>query len=224
MLTILNLFGRSPFAPLRKHMEKVAQCVFKLTELFEALERKDIPQLEKVAEEISTLEHDADEIKNEIRDHLPKTLFLPIDRGNILKILSLQDSIADRAEDVAVITVIKPLEMIDSLREDFYPFLAKNLDCFNGTYEIIEELHELLESSFGGAEAKKVRAMVDHVALQEQEVDRLQRKLIQKLIDSESRLTFVTYDLWQKIFTGIASISNISESLAFSVRITLDLK
>jgi uncharacterized protein Yka (UPF0111/DUF47 family) len=37
MLTILNLFGRSPFAPLESHMEKVSECVGMLKILFEAL-------------------------------------------------------------------------------------------------------------------------------------------------------------------------------------------
>lgn len=224
MLTILNLFGKSPFAPLQKHMEKVAECVFKLPDFFKALEEGDKKSVNQIAEQISELEHQADLIKNEIRNHLPKTVFLPMDRGNLLEILTLQDRIADQVEDIAVVLTLKPLHLMDSFKQEFYLFLKKNLDSFKGTYRIIQELHELLESSFGGAEAERVRSMIDKVAFQEHEVDVLQRKLIRKLIDSEKELTFVTYDLWQRAFIAIASLSNISEKLAFCIRTTLDLK
>lgn len=224
MLTILNLFGRSPFAPLRSHMEKVTQCVYKITELFEALQNEDFAKLEKIAAQISELEHEADLTKNDIRNHLPKSLYLAIDRSNLLEILALQDSIADKAEDIAVLITLKPVKMIDSLKPDFKAFLEKNIESFNGTRDIIKELHELLESSFGGIEAEKVRSMVDNVAFKEHEADILQRKLLKNLFKAENEMSYGTFHLWQKIFEAIAAISNLSEKLAYRVRMNLDLK
>ena len=125
MYTILNLFARSPFAPLRTHMEKVGACVDLLQELFAAIERKDYAAAEKTATLISEHEHAADLMKNDIRNHLPKSLFLPIDRGQLLEILSLQDGIADKAQDVAVLATIKPLEILPSFQEDFKAFSRK---------------------------------------------------------------------------------------------------
>ncbi len=69
MLHILNLFGRSPFAPLQDHMSKVALCIEQLEVLFDALEKKDMPSLEKLTQHISELEHAADLTKNDIRNH-----------------------------------------------------------------------------------------------------------------------------------------------------------
>ena len=224
MLTILSLFGRSPFAPLQSHMEIVAQCVHCLFDLFEALEAKDYEEIEKLSEKISNLEHDADLIKNDIRNHLPKSLFLPIDRENLLKILSIQDSIADKAEDVAVLITLKPLELLPIFKDEFKLFLHKNIKTFDEAMLIVKELHELVESSFGGKEAAKVRAMVDEVAYQEHEVDVIQRKLLKSLFKAEDQLTYVTFDLWQRLFESIASISNLSENLAYRIRTTLELK
>ena len=53
MLHILNLFGRSPFAPLQGHMEKVADSVFELIPLFSALKEQNYPLLQKIADRIS---------------------------------------------------------------------------------------------------------------------------------------------------------------------------
>ncbi|MCB1148947.1 MAG: TIGR00153 family protein [Chlamydiia bacterium] len=224
MLTILNLFGKSPFAPLMHHMELVGRCVELVPELFIHMKAGDATALEKTAAEISRIEHKADLAKNDIRNHLPKTLFLAIDRAHLLEILSLQDSIADTAEDVAVLLTLKELKLIDVFKEDFQPFLMKNLEAYKIAKEVMRELHDLLESSFGGVGAEKVREMVIDISEKEHEADVLQRKLLKKLIDAESELSYTTFYLWTKIFTSIAAISNLSEKLANRVRMTLDLK
>lgn len=224
MRTFLNLFGRSPFIPLQSHMQNVADCVHLLQDLFDALEVKNYDRLEKIAKSISEHEHIADITKNDIRNHLPKSLFLPIDRGQLLEILSTQDRIADCAEDVAILATLKPLELFDAFKSEFRLFLNKNIECFNEAQKIILELHELLESSFGGLEAEKVKSMVEVVAFKEHEADLLQRQLLKSFFAAESQLSFITFDLWQRIFSSIAAISNLSENLANRVRMTLEIK
>ena len=223
-MTILNLFGRSPFAPLESHMEEVTICVYLLIDLFDALENKDYTRLEEVAKKIGEQEHKADLTKNNIRNHLPKSLFLAIDRAQLLEILGLQDSIADKAEDVAVLTTIKPIEILEPFSQDLRLFLTKSIETFNGARKIVKELQELLESSFGGIEAEKVRSMVDDVAFKEHEVDLIQRNLLKSMFAIEEQMSYSTFYLWQKIFQALGSISNLSENLAYRVRMTLELK
>jgi uncharacterized protein len=224
MYTILSLFARSPFAPLQSHMEKVTHCVHKVKDLFDAFQKQDYPLLEKIVAEISELEHQADLTKNDIRNHLHKNVYLPIERGSLLEILSIQDNIADTAEDIAILLTFKQTAMIESLKEDFKLFLAKNIESFDSTRKIIKEMHDLLESSFGGYEAEKVRAMVEEVAYQEHEADLIQRRLLKKLFNSEAEMSYTTFDLWQRVFEKVSDISNLSEKLANRVRMTLDLK
>lgn len=222
--TILNLFGRSPFAPLRSHMEKVSLCVHMLYDLFEDVKKKDYEAIEQIVLKISDLEHQADLTKNDIRNHLPKSLFLPIDRNHLLEILSLQDSIADTAEDTGVLVSLKPVEILPEFQDEFSEFLKKNIDTFDGARMIIQEMHELLESSFGGIEAEKVRKMVEDVAFKEHEADLIQRKLLKKIFQAENKMSYSTFHLWQKIIESLAAISNLSENLAYRVRMTLELK
>lgn len=222
--TIVNLFGRSPFAPLQSHMEKVGACVYLLKDLVEAIETKNDSEIEAIAAKISELEQEADLTKNDIRNHLPKSIFLPIDRGSLLEILSIQDDIADSAEDVAVLATLKSIELKDTFRYDFLDFLNKNIEAFDGARKIIKELHELLESSFGGVEAEKVRSMVDQVAFKEHEADIIQRKLLKSLFRAEEEMSYSTFHLWQKIFEALGAISNLSEKLANRIRTMLELK
>jgi uncharacterized protein len=224
VLTILSLFGRSPFALLQSHMKKVSKCVYALPKLFESIENKNSKALEAQAQEISLFEHEADLIKNDIRNHLPKSLFLPIDRGNLLEILSIQDSIADKSEDIAILLTLVPLEMLPIFKEEFTLFLRKNIETFTEAKSIIEEMHELVESSFGGIEAEKVRSMVDVVAFREHEADLLQRQLLKKLFQATEQLNYLSFSQWQRVFENISSISNLSENLGYRIRMTLELK
>lgn len=224
MRALLSLFGRSPFSQLQSHMEKVADCVGCLPQIFQALEHKQFDKVEELSKKISHLEHQADLTKNDIRNNLPKSLFLPIERSSLLEILSIQDSLADAAEDAAILATLKQLQMPDSIKEDFDKFLKKNIEAFGVSKAIIKEMHDLLESSFGGVEAQKVQSMIEEVAFKEHEADLIQRKLLKHLYLAENEMSYSTFYLWQQIFVSIASLSNQAEKLANRVRMTLDIK
>lgn len=224
MRTFFNLFARSPFAPLQTHMQLVSECVFLLPSLFDALKSCDSAKVGSISQLIAEHEHQADIAKNDIRNHLPKGLFLPIDRGSLLEILAIQDNIADKCEDIAVLVTLKKISLPESFSEDFQLFLLKNIEAFQAVYNIMKELHELLESSFGGLEAEKVKSMVEIVGCKEHEADILQKKLLKNVFSHEEHFTFMTFSLWQHIFEATACISNLAEKLANRVRMTLEVK
>ena len=126
MLNIARLFGKSPFAPLQSHMKKVAICIEKLATVFAALPKMDMEKIEKLVHELSDLEHEADLTKNDIRNHLPKSLFLPIDRAHFLEILSIQDSIADKAEDIGLLLTLRPLDQFQNFQDEVQSSFEKN--------------------------------------------------------------------------------------------------
>jgi uncharacterized protein len=224
MRTISKLFGQSPIVPLQAHMDKVAQCVEKVKQMFEALRQGDQAAIEKLAEETSALEYEADQIKHDIQSHLPRRLFMAIDRARILDILGVQDNIADKAENVGVLLTLKAMKLPDWLADDFNAFLNKNIEAFEGTRAIINQLDELLETGFGGDEAERVLRMVEEVAHMEHEVDVIQRQMLKSLFANESELSTGDFFLWTKLFKQVGDLSNLSERLANRVRRTLELK
>jgi predicted phosphate transport protein (TIGR00153 family) len=225
MMNVLkNLFAKSPFAPLQSHMEKVTACVNKLEDLFKAYNDKDFEKMDEISQELSQLEHAADLTKNEIRNHLPKGLFLAVNRGDLLEILSLQDRLADRAEDIGVLMTLKKLEPLKGVRKDFKAFLDKNLEAVRYAHKIIQEIDELLETSFGGKEAEKVRSMVEEVAYMEHEADILQRNLLKKLYNTDEDIPYTSFTLWINVLQAIASLGNNSEKMANRVRMLLDIR
>ena len=219
-----KLFGWSPFRLLQQHMGEVATCVDKMCEALDAFERESWAEVESAAEEISRLEHVADKIKDEIRGNLTRRLFLPIDRGRVLEILALQDSLADCAEDVAVLLTIKRLKILPGIADQFREFRDVNIKAVNLVAKIIDQFDELVETGFGGASADRIRAMVHDVAYAEHEVDLIQRKLLKDLFVQETELSSGDLFLWMQLIRQLASLSNGSENLANRTMAILESK
>ena len=224
MRTLAKLFAKSPFAPLQKHMQDVNECVKKVKEIFEALEENDSKSVIRISEEISKLEAIADTTKNELRNHLPGGLFMPVSKAALLEILSLQDDIADDCEDIGILLTLKNLTLKYIFKDDFKSFLNKNFETYELIKEIINEFDNLLETSFTGREAEKVRSMVSNVALKEHETDLTQRKLLKNIFSNEDQFTHAEFQLWLLILREIRTLSNTSEKLAHRIRNLLDLE
>jgi predicted phosphate transport protein (TIGR00153 family) len=224
MSTIGKLFGSSPFGPLQRHMEQVAKCVAKMSQALEAAEQGKWDQIEAMADKVSELEHQADQIKDDIRNQLMRRFFLPVHRGQVLEILALQDSLADTAEDVGVLLTIRKLVIPEDMVQDFAEFRSLNLAAVQLAVGIIEQLDELFETGFGGSEAERIRSLVKDVAFTEHQVDLLQRKLLRKVMSDEIGFKAQDLSMWIQMIRALAKLSNASENLADQVQMTLEVK
>ena len=219
-----RLFGRSPFVPLQLHLDKISDCVEASVALLERICSGDTSNIGEEARVVSKLEHKADLVKNDIRNNLPRGLFMAIDRGQLLEILSLQDSIADQSEDIAVLMSIRPVKILSDLSEPLKEYIDGNLHAFHKVKEVMRELDTLIESGFGGKEANKVDAIVEEVAVAEHQCDIMQRKLMKSVLDHENELSVGDFFIWQQLLIELSGISNYSEKLANRVRMLLTLK
>jgi uncharacterized protein len=181
MRTILSMFAKSPFKPLVSHIDQVNECVNKIKPLFDAYSAKDYKKVEEIAKDISKVEYKADKIKTDIRQHLPQSIFLPVDKRDFMGLLSAQDDIADAVEDLAVLMRIKNIDIPEELYEPLMDLVLHVGGLANDACTMIRELEDLLEASFGGAEAEKVEKMASNLGTAEYEADKKQFLLAQKL-------------------------------------------
>ena len=219
--TIFDLFAKSPFGPLQDHMRKVMDCVSLIPDLYRALEEEDEKNFEILVEKIKGAEHEADKIKNEIRGDLPKTMFTPVDRDDLLEVLSLQDSISDYAEDVAVLLSMKVLPFPATIRNEFWKFLDQVMVTVIQYATINEEMDELMEASFGGAEAGKVEEMINNLGHEEHKTDRLQHELVRKLLTIEDEIGTLNVIMWMKVLEATGDMANRAEKVGNRLRLFL---
>ncbi|MFQ5889970.1 MAG: TIGR00153 family protein [Gemmatimonadota bacterium] len=221
MRTIYELFGKSPFGPMVEHTHRVHATVELVRPLIEAFLAGDWDRCEELYREISKLEHKADLQKNEIRDHLPKSIFLPVDRGDMLRYLKEQDAIADAAEDLAVILTLRRMSCPDSLKPLLLELVDRSVRASELLVEVASELTSLLESSFGGPEVDRVMRKIAEVNDQEWEADKKQREVSRTLLALENEIDPVSIMLWMHIIEVIGELANHAENTGDVLRMML---
>ncbi|HEX6939642.1 MAG TPA: TIGR00153 family protein [Longimicrobiales bacterium] len=221
MRSILGLFAKSPFGPLVQHTERVHDTVVLIRPLFEAFAAGDWEKTEEIYQRIEELEHRADLVKNDIRDHLPKSLFLPVDRGDVLKFLKEQDRIADDAEDLGVLLTMRRTPTPDAIKDGVFALVDAVVRASETWYEVARELPTLQEASFTGPEVERILAMVNEVAAQEREADDRQAELTKRIFEHEAEIGAVSVMMWFNIVRVLGAIANHAENTADLLRLML---
>jgi len=211
MSPLLKLFGQSPFRPLQEHMRVVVDCANEVPGLLDALFAGDREKLLAGRGRIFALENQADDIKNELRSHLPKSMFMPVDRRDLLEILDLQDSIADTAQDIAGMLVARDMALPQPVHAPMVGLTLRCVDACNQLKQIMEELDELVETGFRGPEADKVMGMIDELNNIETDTDVLAIDLMRTLFAHEEEIGPVTTIMWDRVIHWIGDLANYAE-------------
>ncbi len=216
---LARLFGRSPFGRLQEHMRLVEECAGHLLPFFHALRDQDEERISSIKDEIFRLEHEADIVKSKLRSRLPRTLFLPVDRSDLLAMLSAQDSIADIVQDIAGLVMLRHMKIPDFLEESLFPYISRNLDAVDLCVKIINELDELLEIGFRGRGAKQVRKMLKELHVIETDTDRLGMEITGLLFQHEEEMKPLSAVYWGKILESIGKVADRAENVGNRLRL-----
>ncbi|EKF75443.1 hypothetical protein A11A3_03764 [Alcanivorax hongdengensis A-11-3] len=166
--SIAGLFGRSPIKPLQQHYDTVHACAETLAAFFAAVTDDDWEQASGLRRQIADLENQADELKKEFRLNLPKSLFLPVPRTDLLDLVSVQDKVANKAKDIAGLMLGRQMTIPASLADAMRDYVQGAIDTSAQAQKAINELDELVETGFSGREIHLVEDLIE-------ELDRLER-------------------------------------------------
>ena len=221
MNPILDLFASSPMKPMQMHMLKVQECVGKLPEFFDAVFAKDWAEVERLQKEVRALENEADELKKELRLQLPKGLFMPVERTDLLALLASQDKIANKAKDIAGLITGRRMVFPEVICEDLKTYLARSIDAAAQASKAIQQLDELLESGFKGREVKIAEEMVIQLDEIENAVDVLQIKIRRKLFGLEENLPAVNVIFMYKVIDWVGDLADTSQQVGSRLELLL---
>jgi len=183
-----KLFGASPVRPLQRHMAKVVECVRELTPLIEAVLIADFDAVDAAQERIAALENEADDLKHDLRLHLPRSLFLPVERRDLLEVLTMQDNIANRAKDIAGLIRGRRMQFPEPIGERFVEFVNRGIDACLQAQKAVNELDELVETGFRGAEVELVQQIITELDKIEKDTDEIQVDIRARLFEIEKEL------------------------------------
>ncbi|MBD1576870.1 MULTISPECIES: TIGR00153 family protein [Vibrio] len=219
--TIMGLFAKSPIKPLQEHVVSVNECCSHLIPFFEACAQGDWEEAKKRRETISRLEREADTLKREIRLKLPRGLFMPVDRTDMLELLTQQDKLANLAKDIAGRVIGRQLQIPSKLNEEFIAYVARCLDAAGQAQKVIHELDELLETGFKGREVTLVAEMINQLDEIEDDTDMMQIALRQQLMAIESKYNPIDVMFLYKILEWVGGIADQAQRVGARLEVML---
>lgn len=210
---ISNLFGSSPIKPLQEHLTKAVDCVALLDDFFSATFAEDWNKASALFEQITEAEHAADDLKKQLRLHLPKSLFMPVSRSDLLSLLAQQDQVANLAKDISGIVLGREMVIPKEMQSGFAEFVQSAIEAAKRALTAVNELDELLETGFTGQEVKFVQKLIRELDAQEQKVDKNERKLRHRLFKLEGELPPVNVMFLYSTIDNIGAIADTAERI-----------
>lgn len=208
-----TLFGRSPIRPIQEHMAKAQHCVVLLGQFLEAGFQNDWELAQQLQQQISSCERQADELKYNIRIHLPKGLLLPVARTDLLSLLNSQDKLANRTKDIAGIMLGRRMEIPASLVDSMRLYFQQSLDASVQALKSINELDELLETGFRGKEVERVEKLIAELDELEHQNDVTQVGIRANLLKLEAELPPVNVMFLYKVIDLIGDLADTSQMI-----------
>ena len=210
---ISKIFGASPVAPLQEHMETCYQAANELKEFFAAVISEDWSRVATSRTAIVTLENEADELKAQLRSQLPKSMFMPVSREDLLGLVLVQDQIPNLARDISGLVLGRRMQIPVVMQASFITFVERNVDAAKKARKTIRELDELYETGFRGAEVELVTAFISELDQIENDTDELQTVVRNQLFSLEAELPPVNVMFLYQVIDLTGDIGDMAERI-----------
>jgi predicted phosphate transport protein (TIGR00153 family) len=199
----------------------VKQCADLLRECVTEYAEEDFEQAEETVLQISRLEHEADKLKTYIRENMPRSIMMPVDRGDLLDYLREQDHVSDTIEAVALTMSLRRTKLPASLKKDLQDLTRKVCDVVDIVPLAMKAMNELLDQTFLRKKETRVEEYVSLLNEKEQLTDVLELKMRQYLYDLEANLSFAEFYHIMTIVKLLAQTADHAENCGDRIRLMI---
>lgn len=221
MNNILGLFAQSPLKPLQKHAKKVTECCGLLVPFFQASFEQNWEKAEEIRRQITDLEHRADLLKREIRLKSPRGLFMPVDRSDLLELVTQLDKLANYSKDISGRIIGRQLMIPTEVQPTFTHFLSRSLDSTIQVSKVICEMDHLLETGFRGRELNFVNTMITELDTIEDDTDQLQIMLRKAIFSIEDQHSPIDIMILYKIIEWVGVLADQAQRIGSRIELML---
>ena len=218
---ITEMLGKSPVEPIKNHINTAVECAKKVPDLIEAANLNDWNKVEDINNEIRDLENKADTIKMKIRSNLPKSLFMPVPREDLLELVVVQDKVANTAKSISGMVRQRRIQIPKSLFEGYMALLNQCVEAAEFAKTSVNELDELYETGFRGAEVDLVHDLINRLDEIETKTDEKEDQLQYELFKIEKELPPVDVMFLYKLIDKTGRIADMSERVGRRLELLL---
>ena len=175
-LILSSLFHESPFEGLQKHADKVKECAELFKEAAVCHIEEQCMEFDNLTDRVAMLESEADAIKRNIRNHLPRGILMPVDKFQFMQYLREQDKVLDEVEEALLWLSLRPGGVPDALREDFQHLVLSVVPPIEKLPELVAMATRFFKSR-SDRQRKKMKSLIQDIRQYEKEADFLEREM-----------------------------------------------
>lgn len=217
--TISDLISRSPFGPIQVHMEKSKECAEELLVFLDAVIDNDWNNANTSREKIKALEKDADKLKAETRDLLPKGMFLFVPRGDLLDLIGLADEIPNTIKDISGLVYGRQIVIPSQISASFKEFASEAVEIVSTAALAVDQLSEVSRLAFGSRASDALKKIISKLDSLEAESDKSEVTVRRQLFDIEKDLPPVDVMFLYDVINKIGELADRAEQVGH--RLTL---
>ena len=205
---------KSPFDSLLEHMCKVKECIDILGKGLVDYYKGDFSNFSDVAKKVSKIEHEADLIKSNLRNHLPSFVFIPVDKGKFLWALREQDAILDHAENLSRMLDMRHTKIPKPLQGVFIEHVKLVVKTVEAMEDAVGNLCDLIETSFVKREREQTKEFIYKVHEFEYKADEKKYEMTKGIYKLEKKLNPMDVYHLLKIADWVDDIADHAENVA----------
>jgi hypothetical protein len=212
---ITDTFRRkTPFHQLLEHMCKVEEGISLLGEGLIRYYKGDYKGISELAKKISKIEHEADIIKGNIRNHLPSSLLMPVDKGRFLWTLREQDAILDHAENLSEMLDMRHTKVPKELQQLFIDHTKQVMKTVCSMETAVQNIRDLVDTGFVKREREQTKEYIRNVHECEYKADQLRYQITRGIYKLEKKLSPMDVYHLIKIADWVDEIADHAENVA----------
>jgi len=205
---------KSPFDQLLEHMCKVKEGIDILGKGLIKYYKGDYKDFSGVTKKVSKIEHEADLIKSNLRNHLPSSLFMPVDKGKFMWALREQDAILDHAENLVKMLDMRHTKIPKELQPVFIEHCKLMVKTVSAMEDAVCNIKDLVETSFVKREREQTKEFIYKVHEFEYKADGKKYEMTKGIYKLEKKLKPMDVYHLLKIADWVDDIADHAENVA----------
>ena len=214
----MGTLRKDPFDKLIEHAKVVRKCTESMQLATNAYFRGDFEEFETYRATVREDEHAADIIKKNIRNHMPGSIHMSVDKSSFLQLLTQQDKILDYEEDVVQWLGMRKRTYSPEIVTLFDELTMKVIETIKYFEQAIFNIPDVVETSFTDEERDETKEYIKKVSLSEHESDILEQALSAQLFSMEGELSAIDIYHLMRAVNLLGEISNHAENASDRIR------
>ena len=219
--TLGGLFGRSPIAPIQQHMSLADESVQLLCQLMQACVDGDRSRGAAIYEQMDGNATQVHALRRDIRQHMPRGLFLAMPRQDLLALLEMQERLAQQAQSVARPLALRSMQIPAALHRPLDRLSTLIAGCAGQCQKAIRELDELITDGFGEREKRVIEKILDALDKQLLRCAAQYERLFAELCKREESLDALDMYFFYRMAEGLDALAGICSEIGEQLRLIM---